>query len=321
LDVNLAADLDWRPLERAQVAAWACLLAEIEATDQEQELLTADDLADFFDDPLMDFGRGSVAGYDGDAMVCYATLQARTSARPVHNMRFRGNVHPDYRGRGLGSSLLEWAERAAPPLHRDRFGPAPLALKGRCLARDESAGRLFARHGYSQTRWFHGMGCDDIAASPLAPPAGLELRPYEPAMAADALLVRNEAFRDHWDDSAQTPESWQYYLDYYAFRPAYSFLAYAGPEPAGLILCDEYDNYPHDLYIALVGTRREWRGRGLASALMSRAMATARKDGFTAASLNVDADSPTGAVGVYERLGFTIRDTWVQLTKDLPAEA
>jgi mycothiol synthase len=314
-------DLHWRPLDRAQVPAWADLLATIEATDQEQELLTADDLAEFFDDPLDDFPRGSLAGYDGDSMVCYASLHPRASARPVHNMRFRGNVHPGYRGRGLGTYLLEWAERAAPPLHRERFGPAPLALVGRCLARDEAAGRLFACHGYKPSRWFHSMECDDIAASPLAAPAGLEIRPFEPEMAADALLVRNESFRDHWDDAGQTPESWQYFLGFNVFRPAYSFVAYAGSEPAGLVISHEYDNYPHDIHIALVGTRRAWRGRGLASALLSRAMGTAGKDGFTSASLSVDADSPTGAVGVYERLGFAVSNTWVQLTKDLPAEA
>jgi mycothiol synthase len=46
-------------------------------------------------------------------------------------------------------------------------------------------------------------------------------------------------------------------------------------------------------------------------------MATAKADGFGSASLIVDADSPTGAVGIYERLGFSVTHTSVAQRKQL----
>jgi mycothiol synthase len=67
----------------------------------------------------------------------------------------------------------------------------------------------------------------------------------------------------------------------------------------------------------VVATRRSARKRGIASALLSRALADARSAGFTAASLSVDADSPTGAFGLYQRAGFAIRTTSVTQVKDL----
>jgi hypothetical protein len=42
-----------------------------------------------------------------------------------------------------------------------------------------------------------------------------------------------------------------------------------------------------------------------------------RAAGFVSASLGVDADSPTGALGLYQRAGFTVMLTSVTNTKPL----
>ena len=54
----------------------------------------------------------------------------------------------------------------------------------------------------------------------------------------------------------------------------------------------------------VVSVRRPWRKRGVASALMLSAMLALREQGFETAALGVDADNPSGAVAIYERLGF-----------------
>jgi mycothiol synthase len=72
-----------------------------------------------------------------------------------------------------------------------------------------------------------------------------------------------------------------------------------------------------DLFIGLIGTRRAARGQGIASALLARALTEARTAGFSSGSLVVDADSPTGAVGLYERVGFTVKHTSITQAKTL----
>ena len=91
---------------------------------------------------------------------------------------------------------------------------------------------------------------------------------------------------------------------------------------AGLVIGHEYEEYNRvagvrDLYVPLVATRRAARRRGIASALVTRALATARAGGFATATLDADAGSASGAVGLYERIGFTVQDTWVTQTKRL----
>ena len=55
-----------------------------------------------------------------------------------------------------------------------------------------------------------------------------------------------------------------------------------------------------------VFTRALWRRRGLARALMTRALRLIREHGLTSAALGVDAENPTGALSLYESLGFVV---------------
>jgi ribosomal protein S18 acetylase RimI-like enzyme len=55
----------------------------------------------------------------------------------------------------------------------------------------------------------------------------------------------------------------------------------------------------------LLGVRRAWRGRGLASALLAEAMRRFKAGGMAHAGLGVDTENPTGALGLYTRMGYT----------------
>ena len=156
------------------------------------------------------------------------------------------------------------------------------------------------------------------------PSSGVEIVGFTPERSQDARLVRDEAFRDHWGSTETTAEGWAHTMGPQAFRPACSFLAYDAGDPLGVILAFEYDAYLkatgiRDLFIALVGTRRAGRKRGIASALVARALAEAKDAGFVRASLDVQADSMTGAVGLYERIGFSISHSVAYYEKALTA--
>jgi mycothiol synthase len=256
-------------------------------------------------------------------MIGYGMLTARMSADPVHEMYVSGGVHPSYRRRGLGGRILAWAEQAAPALHEERFPGRPLSLAGHIQASNAGVVALYAAHGYTPVRWFRGMQRD--LAHPLpeaAAPAGIEIAGFTAGRSPDAMLVRNESFRDHWGSTEYTGDGWAHFTGQQAFRPEFTFLAYGGGQPLGLVIGFEYvadteATGRRDLDIPVVAVRRGGRKRGIASALLARAMAEARAAGFETASLGVDADSPTGAVGLYERLGFTTAGTWISERKPL----
>jgi mycothiol synthase len=321
--VSANGGFDRRPIGPKDAKAWAELLSTIRVADQGWEFFSEQDLRESFSDPSYDFARGSMAIFDGSTMVGYGTLELRSGADPVHEMRQDGAVHPEYRERGLGGQLLDWLEMAAVPLHEERFPGRPLSLSGACMSDNAEAVALFAAHGYRPARWFHAMVRDLSSALPeVHEPAGVEIVGFTPERSHDALVVRNEAFHDHWGSTEITIEHWDYFMAQGAFRPAFSFLAYTDGEPVGVILSHEYESYAEatgirDLFIALIGTRSTARNRGIASALLVRALTEARAAGFTTASLEVDADSLTGALRLYERAGFTVEHTSITQTKPL----
>jgi mycothiol synthase len=317
------ADLDWRPIERRDAAAWSATLIEIQHADRDWEFLTEQDLLDDFGNPDYDFPRGSTGAFSGGAMAAFGTVRVRSEADPVHDMRYWGGVHPDWRQRGLGGQLLDWAEDAAVRLHQEHFPGRPLSLSGSSLTHNPGAAALYAARGYQPVRWFQVMTRDLKAPLPAAQvPPDVRILPFSPEVSEDARCIRNEAFADHWGSTQTSAQAWAHHVTGRTFRPGFSLVAYAGQAAAGFVLSEEYEAYNEviggrDLFIGLVGTRRAARGRGIASALLIRALAAAREAGFSSGSLLVDADSPTGAVGLYQRVGFTVKHTSITQAKPL----
>jgi mycothiol synthase len=217
---------------------------------------------------------------------------------------------------------LERGSMAASQIHLERFPGRPLSVSARCPTTNAGSLALYERRGYRRARWFNGMTRDLSVSLPGLPelPA-VEFLGWGPQRLVDARLIRNEAFRDHWGSTEMNAEGWEHLMATGAFRPECSFLAYSSGEPVGVVISQEYEVGPaakgRDLYIAIVGTRRVHRNRGIASALLAKVLDTAGAVGFATASLEVDSESPTGAVGLYQRLGFEIEHTSVIMTKSL----
>lgn len=315
--------VQWRAITAEDGAEWARLVLAVEESYGTEEILGADDLVEDLRDPDVDPERGTIAAFSEGSMIAYAGLRASPSVTGRHEMHLYGGVHPSQRGRGLGTRLLAWAEQAALPLHQARYPGHPLALSASCPAGQEDALALFAATGYQQARWFHFMSRDLTGTVPGGQlPEGTQIARYEAGLSQAARQVRDEAFRDHWGSTKTSAESWQHFVGHERFRPAFSFLAYLGGEPAGVLIAHEYDAFRQvtgrrECYIATIGVTRAARGRGIASALIHRSLDAAQADGCDVATLHVDADSPTGALTLYEQLGFTSQSTSVTLIKPL----
>lgn len=331
-------EIAWRALTEEDIPAWAKLGRAVGEADREDEHYSEDDLAEIYADPLFDPPRGSLAGFDGDEMVAFGMLRVRSEADEIHRMGFHGAVHPAYRRRGLGTELMRWAPDAARPLHEERYPDSRLGLSTGCMSTNEAAAALLGRFGYEPARYYHGMrialGAEPLHVDPIE---GIEIVPYAAELDEQVLLVKNASFKDHWGSAASLPEQWRTtYLDSVSFRPDLSFLALrseavqageasAEPERFGRVVGFAMTKYyaattavtgEREAHIALLGTLREARRRGIAHALLARVLHAARAAGFDAASLGVDSQNASGALGIYERVGFTVKDTWINYQRE-----
>ena len=315
LDVPPAhLELTWRPLREGDAPALYELVAAIEEADAAPQRFSAVEVAEFLEGEWKDLERDTLLGLDRSGTPrAWAMVEVRPGDERTVRAFLQGGVHPDWRGRGVGRALVSWTEgRGRQKLAESgKDLPARLAAFVAEDARDQR--RLYAAAGFSPVRWYTTMRRDLAAPGPDAPvPAGLRVVPWTAEIDEAVRLAHNETFADHWGSEPQTPESWQHQAH---FAPGWSFVALAegadGGEPqvAGYLLSERFEqDWPvagyTSGYTALLGVRRAWRGRGLAAALLAAAMGAYRESGMQYAVLGVDTANPSGAHGLYRRLGY-----------------
>lgn len=217
-----------------------------------------------------------------------------------------GGVHPAWRGQGIGRELLGWQLSRAAEIRRAEAPDARWEAHAGTLLGDESAVRLFRRFGLTPARYWFDMVAPTAQAPALPLPDDLRVTTYSIEHEKALHAAHSEAFADHWGYQRRDLEQWATMtVRAETFLPDLSLLAFAGDELAGYVL-SHTDADPGRVYIGHVGVRRPWRRRGLAAGMLARVLRAATGSGRGTASLGVDADSPTGAVGVYERVGFTV---------------
>lgn len=318
---DVTTDLRLRGITDADVPAWNRLLAEAEKADGTGEHYNEADLLEELANPDIEVGKDVVGAFDGEELVGYFLVYPRSGAEEYHKITLDGAVLPTRRGEGIGTLLAEAMRRRAVDAHRERHPQLPALLTLHGLADNDVQRDLLARIGMTPKRWSFLMTADLQTPPPAAelPPDGLELRRYEPEMAAAMRAAHNAAFVDHPNFSPWSETMWQQWVTgSRSFRPELSFVVVDREDPqmvAAYLQTAEYDAYQaatgrREAYVAKVGTRREHRGRGLAGMLLARALTEYRQAGYDVASLDVDSENPTGALGLYERAGFRVETRW-----------
>jgi GNAT superfamily N-acetyltransferase len=199
-----------------------------------------------------------------------------------------GVVHPNARGRGLGSALVERGEGRALEAGGTRLHYAA----------------LLASRGFHEVRRFFEMTIE-LAGPPPTPelPDGLRLDVFAEVDARAFYDALDESFQDHWEHhSLPFDEWWARRSGAPDFDPTLWFIVRDGVEVAAVVRNDQNRNGGG--WVGALGVRRPWRGRGVGRALLHRTFGEFYDRGVTCVSLGVDAESPTGATRLYESVGM-----------------
>lgn len=298
------------PDDIAPLAALHNLAAEADGVEERD---SADDWAHWLEHPSgCDPATDALVGDLGGRIVAYGQARWTDDNDGGRDYGTGGEVAPAVRGRGLGRAVLRHNERRLGAIAVGH--PAELAKRLECWAFDSQVARihLLESEGYIVARYFFEMQRPTLDEIPgLSIPPGLEVRPVGAAHHHQIWDADVEAFRDEWGGMDVSDGTFVRRFSGPNFRPDLWQVAWDGDQVAGVVMVEIMTAYNEQTgalrgLLSGVSVRRLWRRRGLARALVANALRALRNEGMTSAMLGVDAENPTGALGVYEANGFAV---------------
>ena len=292
--MDLPEGLTARPLAKSDARAVFEVMAAQELVDVGEVVIEEADIVGDWQRPSYDLAASSVGVFDGDRLVAYAEVAGS----------FFGDaaVHPDHRGRGIGTQLSIWMRELA----KERG----LEVIGMSVPEGSAGDRLLESLGYF-VRWNSWVlqlpKGTEIESQPL--PDGYEIRTAETEADRRALHdVKEDAFLE-W--SERDRESFEDFEAQTTQRPGFepwNLRMVVDPDGACVGAC--YLQLSETTgFVSQLATRKDQRGKGIARALLVDAFANAREHGASISELSTD--SRTGALSLYEKVGMVVTSNWI----------
>jgi mycothiol synthase len=308
----------------ADVPAITALLNLCDAVDDLDDSYTEDDLRREFESPELDAAKDLHLWEDADGrLVGFGQIWIPKESEKVDGGLYL-RVHPDARGQHLEEEILAWGEARAREAAAEQGKPAQI----RCWLREGNyVGAILEGQGLQIVRYFYKMArpLDEPLPEPQLPEG---FRMITATDAGDSHLERwvdmfNGSFIDHWNHHPLSVENHQHWLASPKYQADRDLVAVApdGTYAAFCFCWNDPDNNARknrkEGWIDILGTRRGYRKIGLGTAMLLAGMHLLKHEGMDTAVLGVDAENPSGALRLYESVGFRSVRTSVTYSKDL----
>ena len=315
-NTNLDSSLRLRPAQWADVNAVAQLIYDVcEADGDTTVAITPEELKHEWESEDFNLESDAFVVETSDGRIVGFEEFANENAH--YKLHADGYVHPNFKGLGIGTSLLRRVEVRA---REDMLLAEPdlrVFIRSTIDAKDPSSHDLHKNEGYFPKRYHWRMEIN-LQEAPPAPvfPAGVELRPFVRDDHAVAVWqAQNESFRDHWGSRDVTFEEFTHSrFEDPEFDPSLWAIAWEGNEVAGFSL----NRFRMGIgWVRTLGVRRPWRKKGLGLALLQHSFGEFYKRGKPTIGLGVDASNPTGATRLYQRAGMHVASEFLTYEKEL----
>jgi mycothiol synthase len=214
-------------------------------------------------------------------------------------------VVPEHRRNGVGSAMLAELSARARAYGKD-------SLQGEVKESDAESRGFLERRGFVKVGGEKALvlDLDTIDEPAVHPPAGVRIasRVEEPDCLQGMYAVGVQADEDiPGSVGVQTFEQWRANeIDKPSRRPELSFVALAGDEVVGYAALQVFGDEAHH---GLTATRRDWRRRGVATALKRAEIAAAKRAGFRRlVTESEERNEPMRKLN--EKLGFVPSPEW-----------
>jgi len=310
--------LEYRAATLADAPEIRDLIVRSERHDGVPRVLELDELIEEMADESVDLAERSLAALADGHIVGYTIVHHKRADVVEQRCHLEGTVDPAFRGQGVGRALVEFATERARAALVAIDDDLPKFIRLAAYDYIESVHRLAARMGFTPARYFDELLRPLTDLPERVTIEGLRILPWPSDRDEEIRASKNTAFLDHWGSVPTPAAAWHDQLHGYSGRPDLSFVAVDArtDEVVAMLATSRYEADDEllgrrDGWIQTLGTLREWRGRGVGSALITEALHAYVAEGLTHASLGVDSENPSGAARLYRSLGFEPRQRMI----------
>ncbi|MCP4427877.1 MAG: GNAT family N-acetyltransferase [Chloroflexi bacterium] len=218
------------------------------------------------------------------------------------------HVCPEYDPQIIGDTLLRWADDRAQAVVDLAPPEAQVVLLCSSDGRDQAKQTLLQSNGYDEERIFWQMllEMEDAPPSPIWPEK-ISSRTFVSEQDDRGVYDTIEAaFADHWRHVPIAYDQWRHWtLEDDEFDPSLLFLAWESGQTVGAIIAwPTYNDNDDTGFISDLGVRHAWRRQGIGKALLLQTFDAFFRRGIYKVALEVDTESLTGALRLYESVGM-----------------
>ncbi|MEM2891018.1 MAG: GNAT family N-acetyltransferase [Thermoplasmata archaeon] len=265
---------------------------------------------------------------EGDGrIVGHTTATWRRKLDGVRVYSHYAHLLPEWRERGVREAMVRWAERRI--VAKARRHPRNLTKRIETYANsaDNDWKRVLVGEGYTESWHIFEMvrdKLDDVPDMPL--PEGIEVRPVRPEHYRKIWEASKEALMDErsYLEERHNEDAYRKFFSSPMFMPELWQIAWDGDEVVGGV--HNYINKEENRALGRnwghterIFVRRAWRNRGVAKALIARSLRVLRQAGADKATLDVDSENPSGALRLYEAMGYRSEMHFTLYKKELSA--
>lgn len=309
----MATLLTFKPescVDEHDLAAIAALINTCRAADDLESRTTVPRLQEEFADPQFEVDRDLRLWRDqaGELIAMAQLWRALPTANLTAHLYF--DVHPHARKSDLAAQIVTWAEQQLRQAGQSLN--LPLLLHSGCWDSVVERRNCLEMLGFVPVRYFFELRRSLVEPIPVPTlPAGWLRRTVAPQQEADAWIeMFNQSFIDHWNHHPLTLEDYCHHTSTSTYDAGLDWVIESPKgELASFCFCaidPERNNRLGRMegHVCLLGTRRGYRRQGLAKSLLLASLQELRERGMAIASIGVDAQNPSGALGLYQSVGF-----------------
>ena len=182
---------------------------------------------------------------------------------------------------------------------------------------DDRLRSAWTNHGFEFLRRYYTMRLEISSVPTIRQVQGIEIRAIDisnPDEVAQWYKVHQDAFSIHFDFAPRDLEKWKaLMLDDVTTDPHGVFGAFRDGEPVGFCNCSDEYAEENKGQISTLAVALECQGLGIGEALLQTGISYSATKGYSTVELTVDTGNESGALKLYEKVGFKPESSWIQM--------